>query len=340
MLVTNPLIRILIIHQGALGDLILSLPVLYSLRLYYDRAFWVMAGNPETGSLLHNRFYAQEVVSIHNKEWAGLFLEESTIPDSFREFLSSFQKAYVFSSHYPEILNNGLKRAGLKETHWLPSFPDLNRGIPLQVQQKAILRSANIPWLNPPITVFPSDQDRQAGREYLDRMPSKDGVQGLWWAIHPGSGSPRKNWPWERFMDVAHGISAQKQAQPFFLIGPVEQEASPKMAQEIEDRGFPILRNISLPVLAGVLSHCAGYLGNDSGVSHLAAALGIPTVLLFGPTDPEIWGPKGNLVRILRPDLPCAPCSLEAARICPEKACLLSLSVRQVLDRILPIVQG
>ncbi|MBU4200122.1 MAG: hypothetical protein KKG09_06695 [Verrucomicrobia bacterium] len=62
----------------------------------------------------------------------------------------------------------------------------------------------------------------------------------------------------------------------------------------------PILKDCSLLEVASVLSQCRGYAGNDSGISHLAAAVGIPTVALFGPTDPEVWGPRGTKVSILR----------------------------------------
>lgn len=315
----------------------MSLPALYSLRRFSSQAPWTMVGNPETLSLLYRRFYVQNSVSMHRKVWATLFQEELITSDPFRRYLSSFQKAYLFSSREPEVLIRGLNRAGIKKTFWIPSFPDVQKGISLQALQKEILAFNNIPWVETGKTLFLNPEDLQKGRDYLERLPPGKG-KGSWWAIHPGSGSPRKNWPWERFLGVAQAISSRNRVQPFFLFGPVEEETPQEMVRGIEAQGFPILRNMALPVLAGVLSHCAGYLGNDSGVSHLAAALGVPTVILFGPTDPETWAPKGKQVKILRPDLPCAPCSLEAARSCPEKKCLLALSLNQVLDAIPPVV--
>ena len=64
-------------------------------------------------------------------------------------------------------------------------------------------------------------------------------------------------------------------------------------------RGFPLVRRLPLNLLAGLLELSAGYLGNDSGVTHLAAALDLPTFALFGPTDPGLWGPAGERVVIL-----------------------------------------
>jgi ADP-heptose:LPS heptosyltransferase len=324
---------ILIIHQGALGDLIMSLPALYSLRLFYGETSWTMAGNPETLSLLLHRFYAQEVVSIHQKEWALLFQEEIPIPDRFRRFLSSFQKAYLFSNSKPETLIRGLARAGLEKVLWIPSFPDVQQNHSLQSLQKEILKSENIPWVESEEIVFPTPEDLWTAQEYLSREFKSEKVLPLW-AIHPGSGSSHKNWPLERFLDVAQELKACNKAQPIFILGPVEQETSPGTVKMIEPRGFPILRNMTLPILAGVLSCCAGYLGNDSGVSHLAAAVGLPTVVLFGPTDPFFWGPKGGKVRILSPSIPCSPCMEDIKRLCTEKTCLTDLTVHQVLNTI------
>ena len=119
------------------------------------------------------------------------------------------------------------------------------------------------------------------------------------WAIHPGSGGRSKNWPLENFLNLADQLKAQQKRQPFFILGPVEEEVSPQLAETIEARGFPLVRHLPLNELAGVLDLSAGYVGNDSGVTHLAAALNLPTVALFGPTDPELWGPVGKRVVIL-----------------------------------------
>ena len=311
----------------------MSLPVLYSLRLFHGPTHWTMAGNPGTLSLLHHRFYAQEVVSIHQKEWALLFQEEIPIPDRFRRTLSSFQKAYLFSKSKPETQILGLIRAGLKMVLWVSSFPDVRKNISLQSLQREFLKSENIPWVESEKIIFPAQEDLRKAEEYLSRDLKSRGKLPLW-AIHPGSGSSHKNWPLGRFLDVAQELLAGKKAQPIFILGPVEQEISPGTVKMIETRGFPILRNMTLPVLAGVLSCCAGYLGNDSGVSHLAAALGLPTVVLFGPTDPLFWGPKGENVRILSSSIPCSPCMEDIKRLCTEKTCLTDLTVHQVLNTI------
>jgi ADP-heptose:LPS heptosyltransferase len=324
---------ILIIHQGALGDLMMSLPALYSLRIFYEGIPWTMAGNKETLSLLHHRFYAQEIISIHQKEWAWLFQEEKELPDQFRRWLSSFQKVILFSSRPQEMLIRGLKQAGLKKVIWIPSRPDAERGQTLPTLQQEILKSENIPWLVPEKAIFPGPEDLRKAREYLHTNFGLEERRPLW-AVHPGSGSPHKNWPMERFFETAGELRDRGRFQPIFLLGPVEEETDTIVIPAIQTQAFPIIRNLTLPVLAALLTLCGGYLGNDSGVSHLAAAVGIPTLSIFGPTDPFLWASRGKAVKVLAPSLPCAPCTREKMASCPLQECLESISVSQVVEAV------
>ena len=227
------------------------------------------------------------------------FSRRHGIPDRFRRYLSSFSKAYLFSKSRPEILSRGLIRAGLERVIRVPSFPDVSQNISLQTLQKEILKSEKIPWIEAEKTIFPTREDLHKAHEHLSRALKSEEEPPPLWAIQPGSGSRHKNWPLERFLEVARELLSGKKVQPLFFVGPVEQEISPGMVKTIEAQGFPVLKNLTLPVLAGVLSCCAGYMGNDSGVSHLAAALGLQCLVLFGPTDPGLWGPKGSQVIVV-----------------------------------------
>lgn len=104
--------------------------------------------------------------------------------------------------------------------------------------------------------------------------------------IHPFSGSPRKNWPLENFRALAGQLA---QASPVYWCRGPEDPPLPG-AIEIAD----------LYELACWLAKASLYVGNDSGVTHLAAAVGTPVLALFGPTDPEVWAPRGPQVQIGR----------------------------------------
>lgn len=108
-----------------------------------------------------------------------------------------------------------------------------------------------------------------------------DDNRGVFAAVHPFSGGARKNWPLERFRALKLGLPME------FTAGP--EEKLPE-ARRFED----------LSELAAWLASAAVYIGNDSGISHLAAAVGTPTLALFGPTRPEVWAPRGPVVKVLR----------------------------------------
>jgi ADP-heptose:LPS heptosyltransferase len=138
--------------------------------------------------------------------------------------------------------------------------------------------------LEPPPLAPTETERRQAER--LAR-----GLPRAFVAVHPGSGSPAKNWPAERFAEAARTLAG---GQPWlFVRGPAEASV-PVPEGALDARDWP------LRALAAVLSRARLFLGNDSGVAHLAAACGAPTLALFGPTDPVLWSPVGPAVATLR----------------------------------------
>jgi hypothetical protein len=92
-----------------------------------------------------------------------------------------------------------------------------------------------------------------------------------------------------------------------------------------------VLRDLNLSLLAGVIAQAELFLGHDSGVTHLSGLLGVPTVALFGPTNPDRWAPRSNRVTVLQAG-PCLCSSWEAVRTCAEKPCL-AISVEQLIAR-------
>jgi len=139
----------------------------------------------------------------------------------------------------------------------------------------------------PLLEFTPLERDEAARR--LGRLPPR------FVAVHPGSGSPAKNWPAERFLEVAARAS---RGGPYLLCaGPAEIErglGASLPATALVARAWPVR------VLGAALARAGLYVGNDSGASHLAAAAGAPTLALFGPTEPALWSPVGPRARPLR----------------------------------------
>jgi ADP-heptose:LPS heptosyltransferase len=141
-------------------------------------------------------------------------------------------------------------------------------------------------------------------------------------ALHPGSGGAAKCWPPPRFAALAARLW-QAGLLPLLIAGPADEAVLARLLAEIAPLAahpapsspssaplarpvrplpsvLPVARDLPLPVLAGVLARCHAFVGNDAGVSHLAALVGCPTLALFGPTDPAVWAPVGRHVRVVR----------------------------------------
>ena len=143
--------------------------------------------------------------------------------------------------------------------------------------------------------LFPSTQDREFAREFLASAPQPI------IAIHPGSGSHRKNWPLENWAGL---FSPDRGFADYERLIVISGEADEAQANELERGwkkcGVRFARSLPLPRLTAVLERST-FIGHDSGISHLAAAAGANCILLFGPTDPDVWAPMNDNVRILRP---------------------------------------
>jgi len=134
-------------------------------------------------------------------------------------------------------------------------------------------------------------------------------------AMHPGSGSPAKNW--EGMEEVARWWRARRGGQVLVLTGPAEGEEKSLPAHDAVARG------VRLDRVAALLTRAHLFLGNDSGLSHLAGAVRAPGLVLFGPTDPEIWRPLGDTLRAIASPRVCAVCPPH--RFCTHRATVASV---------------
>ena len=184
------------------------------------------------GSMLKRSFQSKK------KNGPGFFRKIAVYRKSSGDFCPPFPKPMCFPPINPEMWIRGLNRAGVKKVCWIPSFPDVQQGFNLQSLQRKILDSENIPWLPPEKTIFPLAEDLWKARVYLRINLRLEETRPLW-AIHPGSGSPHKNWPLFRFLETAGKLRDHQRIQPIFLSGPVEQETDSIFDLDDSNPGVP-----------------------------------------------------------------------------------------------------
>jgi ADP-heptose:LPS heptosyltransferase len=202
------------------------------------------------------------------------------VPESLRRDLAGHDLAAAFTRG--DALVSGLRALALRVLARDPTPPP---GLTAPRWLAAVLAGVGLdPDADPPPCV-PTDAESAAARPWLERLPPR------FLAVHPGSGSPRKNWPVERFLELARRLRPD---EPWLVpIGPADEAAARPT------RAHPrcvVAEGLGPRVLGAVLAGAGLFVGNDSGVSHLAAAWGAPTVALFGPTDGRVWAPDGPRV--------------------------------------------
>jgi heptosyltransferase-2 len=281
--------RILIIRGGAIGDFILTLPALALVREAFPAAHIEIIGYRHIVALAEGRFYADASRSIEYGPLAGFFARNGTLDEELREYFAGFQQVISYLFDPDGIFETNLARAGVKR--FLHAHVRIDDTAHASQQLARPLQSLAL-YLESHAAVFhPSEEDlAAAGR--IDAEPRDSFI-----AIHPGSGSQRKNWPAESWIEVVNHLLGEKRR--IVMVGG-EADGKPLSDLEAVFAGrVQMVRDLPLPHLGALLARSQLFIGHDSGISHLAAAAGAPCLLLFGPTDPEVWGPANAGVRIL-----------------------------------------
>jgi heptosyltransferase-2 len=305
--------RGVILQPGAIGDCILTLPLAELMKETVCPGGVDIIGHTEYLGMLPGRSCVDAVKSLDLMSLYRLFAGEGDfeladgdplimafagytwIASFLGEPDSHFEKNLIFTvncSHSAEVITLAMKPAAEHNIH----ISDFYRK--QFVEQSQLLSQEHNSAVGMPL-VRPTSADIYRGKEILAEngiMPTTKPV-----VIHPGSGGAHKCWHLDNFLSVSRAL-AKKGVEVVFLFGPAEAErfSEPAIAQ-IRAAG-KLLTNLSLAEVLGVLGCSRGYIGNDSGITHLAAAVGIRTVVVFGPTAPAIYGPLGPAVTILQSD--------------------------------------
>jgi heptosyltransferase-3 len=277
--------RVTVVRAGGLGDSLLVLPAIRLLRTRLPGAWVTWVGSHWAEALRPLLPFPLEVVRFDAAALAGLFA-----PSAERDPVGIFSEAdavVLYSATPDEDLARNAARLCRGPVILCPSMPPAGEHAAVHYARATEHDATCTPALpDPPDLAVPADL-RLWGRSWLD---GRLGAGTVPVAIHPGSGGRRKCWPADRFADVAGRLG-----RPVLAVeGPADADAARAFLSRVP-HGLPVAHadNMTLPQLCSLLACSALCIGNDSGVSHLAAALGLPTVSVFGPTDPACWAPRG-----------------------------------------------
>lgn len=282
--------QIVVLRLGALGDTLLAAPALLALRRAYPGARIGMVGQGAVGQLL---------------KYCGAVDEAEDTASALGEWLlggapSVFQTAQQSALARPALAIvwrrwGGAEVAarwgalGARRTLCASSHPPDGLRQHVAEHLLATLEPLGIVRSDVAVALRVPPTDLALGRRMLADLGLREPV----FVLHPGSGGAPKRWPPLRF--AALGRALQEHGDVLVVGGAADDEAV--RAVLAAGRAWRVLANPPLVDLAKVLAVATAYIGNDSGPSHLAALLGCPTVALYGPTDPAVWGVRGPRAR-------------------------------------------
>lgn len=285
--------RILVIRGGAIGDFILTLPAINLLREAFPQAHLEILGYKHIVALAEDRFYADATRSIEYGALSGFFIPNSELAPDLVEYFSSFQQIISYLYDPDGLFEGNLRRAGVKNL--LRAFAKVDDTEHAARQLARPLQELALYLEDHAARIFPSKADYAASQDFLG---SNDGNPVI--AIHAGSGSPKKNWPVDRWEVLGRKLAEDSPGTRLLLIGgEADQAQIDRLSAAWRDLSVLIAHELPLPTLAAILSRVRFFIGHDTGISHLAAAVGAPCLLLFGPTDPAVWAPANPAVDVI-----------------------------------------
>jgi ADP-heptose:LPS heptosyltransferase len=316
-------VKILVLHPGALGDLILSLPALAVLRRRFPRAQITLAGNLDYLRVVSHG-YADCLVSLSTLPLNRLFAPGILTAED-RRFWQSYQRIACWMGAGHEEFTRNL--TGVNPTTLIASWKPVSCES-CHVSQIFIdslggwIGDAKVP---PSPEIRLRREDRLSAEAWLRQQGWTPGRAVI--GIHPGAGNATKRWPLARFQALAREIVRGSRADVLVIEGPAELGLARRVVADLPAPAAYVAESLPLGVVSGALSLCRAFVGNDSGMAHLAAGLDLPSVTLFGPTSPEHWAPRGNRVMVLRDPRECRPCKTGSDG---EHVCLDNVTVERV----------
>lgn len=278
--------RVMVLFPGSLGDLLCFLPALEVIAEESSaRVFFV--GRAGLFDLVRQLSYVDRMISLDSRALAPLFMPGSEGIEDLSLFSLVSRVFSWFGHNYPEVRTNLARMvSGSVQTF------DFFVGQEQCHAAAYYLRCVGVQEVRCPTLVL-GTQEKEWARQYWSACGWHPGTKVL--VIHPGSGGRKKRWVSEGFTTVARWWRGQRNGQVLVLLGPAEAHE----AQQWQQIG-KVATDLSLLLVAALLSQADVYLGNDSGVSHLAGAVGARGVVLFGPTLPQCWRPLGGALTVLR----------------------------------------
>lgn len=339
--------KLLVRATNWLGDAVICLPAMREIRRAHPGWHITVLARPWVADLYAREDFADDVVLYENKEKHAGMRGKWRLASELRR--GNFDRAILLQNAFDAALVSTLARIPERIGYARDARgPLLTNAVPVPTNGDApaherfyyleLLRRAGLLEEIPEcadIRLAGADQAASAGWELWRQRGYPD---SRWIGISPGAAfGTAKQWLPERFSEAAQQLAAANDARVVVFGAPNEAELGRQVASAAGANAISLAGETTLREFIDLAATCSLFLTNDSGPMHVAAALGIPTVAIFGATDHIATGPSASWARIVREPVDCAPCKL---RECPiDHRCMTGVTAAQVVTEAQALLQ-
>ncbi|MCX6339464.1 MAG: glycosyltransferase family 9 protein [Candidatus Aureabacteria bacterium] len=330
---------VLVLSLGGLGDFLTRWPLWQSLRKTFPHATLSYLGYPAHGALLFSAGLCDEILNFNGARWSRPDKNPKSSLDPERGFRTRTPEGQIPNPKYELVISI----LGTRGREWVEQlmgdwiehlveiepFPEEGAGV--SVSGYVMAQALSMGFTDPRAVQVNVPAQVRVWAEGFWHARGLTGKRVI--AVHPGSGGQSKNWPNDRFVELAARLIITGTAVIIFE-GEAEKDHPRSGDGPSWPEGVLLVSNYKLVNVAALLARCDWYIGNDSGISHLAALQGVPSTVIFGPTDPALWVPGRGNVTVARRPVPCAPCAGKQRDQCAERRCLTEIGVDEIFRTI------
>lgn len=329
---------IAVLRFDRIGDMVLTTPLFAGLKRRFPQSRLIVVASERNQDVIRHDPSVDEIMVFRGYGLASHMLREARADLVIDPFFTYEMKQARLTKQCGARFRLGFRCAG-RELFFNLRGPGITREpvhMSAHLSRLAGALGIDIGHLQP--RVYVSDEEKEWARHYVGQSGIGDGERAV--ALHPGSFYPSQRWSMDGFAKVGAFLADRHRAH-VFLFGDRSEETLLRMIHDRIDRErVTVFCDMDLRHVIALLGQCSLLVGNNSGLLHLASALGVPTVSIVGPTDFVLWQPCGRGHLVIRHPVPCAPCSRP---VCRDHWCMKAISpgdveraINQQMEKMTP----
>lgn len=328
--------KILLIRLSSLGDIVLTTPAIRAVRTNFPNAYVAMLVAKQSADVFHENPHLDEIITFDrlakNKDTSEMWRIVRLLRE--RKFTLAIDFQRKFRTEMLMYLSGATERVG---KGWFCTTRVSEQGNKhATAHYFDLLHAAGIPAADPKLELFFTELERRDATQRLKTAGVVD--TRLKVGLFPGAGWKLREWMPERFAAIGDSLVQYYNVDVLIFGGQRESELVQTVANLMQRRAIPFAGNLQIRQLAACIEQCDLFVTNDTGPMHIAAAVGTPTVSLFGPGNHIRFQPLGTLHQTIRHAVPCSPCKQFTDK-CKDNICMKGISVDEVWHSIARVLE-